>query len=116
MAGHPSAAELVTAVREFIAGLPLTGRDAFHARVAANALAIVARELAAPPPPPVFGLDDAAVCAAIRVGTFDAATPGLLDALVAATRARLAVDNPRYATLARLQEAPPPLPDAAAQR
>ncbi len=45
---QPSAIELVTAVREFIEkhALPeLAGRTAFHARVAANALAIVAREL-----------------------------------------------------------------------
>ncbi len=47
MAGHPSAGELVAAVRAFLDGLPLTGREAFHAKVAANALAIVERELAA---------------------------------------------------------------------
>ena len=44
----PTTAELVTAVREFLEehALPnLEGRNAFHARVAANALAIVARQL-----------------------------------------------------------------------
>jgi hypothetical protein len=48
MMDQPSALELVTAVREFIEkhALPqLQGHTAFHARVAANALAIVAREL-----------------------------------------------------------------------
>jgi hypothetical protein len=48
MMDQPSALELVTAVREFIEkhAMPeLQGRTAFHARVAANALAIVAREL-----------------------------------------------------------------------
>jgi len=226
MAGHPSAAELATVVAEFLGGLiergALTGRDAFHARVAANALAIVAREVAgggaavgeaeaalvpychpgagrdpgsqaavimgpglrrddregeeasavataalrasrlpresgdpSPETAPAattigqgikaqemgsrFRGDDSeeehaadieehaegnkgprgAVCdeqrgedkgvavaatlsAAIRAGTVTAATPGLLDALIAATCARLRVDNPRYPTLARL--------------
>ncbi len=110
MAGHPSAAELVAAVRVFLAKLPLAGRDAFHARVAANALAIVERELAAPPSPAPLGLGDAELCARFRAGTLDAATPGLLDALIVATCARLSVDNPRYATLARLAA------DAAAPR
>ncbi len=45
MAGHPSARDLVAAVREFIAGLALEGREGFHAKVAANALAIVEREM-----------------------------------------------------------------------
>ena len=48
MMDQPSALELVTAVREFIEkhAIPqLEGHTAFHARVAANALAIVAREL-----------------------------------------------------------------------
>jgi hypothetical protein len=103
MAGHPGAGDLIAAVRAFLNGLPLTGRDAFHAKVAANTLAIVERELAAPPTPSALGLSDAELCAAIRAGTLDAATPGLLDALIVATCARLAVDNPRYATLSRLQ-------------
>jgi len=48
MMDQPSALELVTAVREFIEkhAMPqLQGHTAFHARVAANALAIVARQL-----------------------------------------------------------------------
>lgn len=48
MMDQPSALELVTAVREFIEkhAMPqLEGHTAFHARVAANALAIVARQL-----------------------------------------------------------------------
>lgn len=126
--------DLVAAVREFIAGLidatadapaMLTGREAFHARVAANALAIVERELggdaaaaeiAALAP---FTRADAAsellattaaavitnraaICALLRARAIDAGTPGLVDALIVATCARLAVDNPRYSTLARL--------------
>jgi hypothetical protein len=46
---RPNAAELVSAVRKFLvehAAPNLDGQPAFHARVAANALAIVERELA----------------------------------------------------------------------
>ncbi len=46
--GRPTASELLEAVREYLVGdvmLATTGQLAFHARVAANALAIVAREL-----------------------------------------------------------------------
>lgn len=48
---RPTAAELVEAVREFLdeARAALDGRLAFHARVAANALAIVERELRTDP-------------------------------------------------------------------
>ena len=63
---------------------------------------VVERELGASPPPAPLGLSDAELSAAIRAGRLDAATPGLIDALIAATCARLAVDNPRYPTLARL--------------
>ena len=55
MREQPTAPELIEAVREFITrdlAPTLTGRLAFHARVAANALAIVARELELGPIPP----------------------------------------------------------------
>lgn len=118
MAGHPDAAALVEAVRGFIAGLPLDGRDAFHAKVAANALAIVARELSQQPdaaeaavlaaflagqPADANAAAPTALCALIRAGKLGVATPGLLDALIAAAVVRLRVDNPRYATLTRLE-------------
>jgi hypothetical protein len=48
MHDHPSAIELVQAVRGFLTDVAmkeLQGHSAFHARVAANALAIVEREL-----------------------------------------------------------------------
>ncbi len=123
MAGHPDAAALIAAVRDFLGGLTLDGRDAFHAKVAGNVLAIVERELAARPEaaeaaalypfgrhPRVRGDDGegseadalrADICVRIRAGDLTLATPGLLDALVAANVARLAVDNPRYSTFAR---------------
>ena len=52
MMDKPTLAEIVTAVREFIEtrAIPqLTGHTAFHARVAANALAIAEREIAGGP-------------------------------------------------------------------
>jgi aminoglycoside phosphotransferase (APT) family kinase protein len=72
--GRPTAAELLDAVREYLTGqvMPATsGQLAFHARVAANALAIVARELELGPIPADASLADAVV-------------------------ARLAVANPKY--------------------
>ena len=105
MAGHPDAAVLIEAVRGFIAGLDLDGRDAFHAKVAANALAIVARDLAAGPDASeeaALGMTPAEMCARLRDGRASLETSGLIDALIAAAVVRLAVDNPRYATLSRL--------------
>jgi aminoglycoside phosphotransferase (APT) family kinase protein len=52
--GRPTASELLDAVREFLTGRVMpatTGQLAFHARVAANVLAIVARELELGPEP-----------------------------------------------------------------
>jgi aminoglycoside phosphotransferase (APT) family kinase protein len=82
--GRPSASELLDAVREFLTDqvMPATaGQLAFHARVAANVLGVVARELemdgalAAPPD----------------------ANPGATSAELAdGVAARLAVANPRY--------------------
>ncbi len=113
----PSAAELVAAVRAFITdtvALQLTGHAAFHARVAANALAIVERELAtrkaaeareaerlrALLPDAPIGADVAALnhalCEAIRCGGVTAATPGLLEHLRLSTIDQLAVDQPTY--------------------
>ncbi|HTZ94456.1 MAG TPA: phosphotransferase [Streptosporangiaceae bacterium] len=59
--GRPTASELLEAVREYLMGsvLPGTaGQLAFHARVAANVLAMVARELELGPLPAGAGLAD----------------------------------------------------------
>jgi aminoglycoside phosphotransferase (APT) family kinase protein len=72
--GRPSSSELLDAVRDFLTSQVMpatTGQLSFHARVAANALAIVARELELGPPPADASLADAVA-------------------------ARLAVANPRY--------------------
>jgi len=72
--GRPTASELVEAVREFLTDQVMPGTSgqlAFHARVAANVLGTVARELELGPPPPGHDLADEVA-------------------------ARLAVANPRY--------------------
>ncbi len=117
MAEQIEATTLIEAVQLFLAELEpeLKGRRAFHAKVAQNALAIVARELAQAPQAKelallagVMGrdapLDDlrAELCGQLRAGHMGAGTPGLVDALLAVAQAKCAVDNPRYATLRRL--------------
>jgi hypothetical protein len=118
----PSAAQLVAAVRDFlekVAQPELRGHSAFHARVAANALAIVERELA------LGSEQDAAererlrallgrdgeleaqnreLCRAIRAGEITLDAPGLLDHLRATTLAKLAVDQPGYSGYRRALE------------
>jgi hypothetical protein len=72
--GRPTASELLDAVRQFLTDqvMPATGGQlAFHARVAANVLSIVAREIELGPLPPTASLADSVA-------------------------ARLAVANPRY--------------------
>jgi hypothetical protein len=117
MAEQIEAATLIEAVAGFLAELEpeLKGRRAFHAKVAQNALAIVARELAQLPQAKeqallagVLGQSgplDALrmqMCEGLRAGTLGAGTPGLVDALLAVALAKCAVDNPRYATFKRL--------------
>lgn len=114
---QPSIRELVTAVRDFLEtkAMPeLNGHTAFHARVAANALSIVARQLefyghaaeeetkrlAA-----LLGHDGALedlnreLCARIRAGEFTLETPGLAAHLEATTRDKVAIDQPNYSGL-----------------
>jgi hypothetical protein len=114
MMDQPSALELVTAVREFIEkhAMPeLKDRTAFHARVAANALAIVARELEQAAP---AAADEQARLQRLlkRDGTLDALNrelcrqihrgqiawddPALAAHLTAATLAKVAIDQPNY--------------------
>ncbi len=102
---QPTCPQLINAVKQFIDRdvLPqLQGRTAFHARVASNVLAIVLRELHAAPPAP-----DASLCAEIRSGAVTENTAGLLDQLLAASMAQLAIDNPKYSTYQRLRTATP---------
>jgi hypothetical protein len=120
MAEQVEAVMLVEAVAAFLKSIEgeLSGQRAFHAKVAGNALAIVARELRGKPQGVEaaalgdylghFGTIDglrAELCGRLRSGQLTPETPGLLEALTAAVMAKVAVDNPRYPTLARMREA-----------
>ncbi len=88
--GRPTARELLEAVQEFLTDqvMPSTGGQlSFHARVAANALAIVDRELAS-------GAAQAARAAASGAG--GAGEPPGWAALASVVRDKLAVANPRH--------------------
>ncbi|MCU0269586.1 MAG: phosphotransferase family protein [Acidimicrobiales bacterium] len=105
----PSAAQLVEAVREFLAGEVLgatEGRVQFHARVAGNVLAMVERELLAGPAQAHahrqrlagLGLDsDAALAEALRTGRLASDDPGVRSVIWAAVLDKLRVANPGYA-------------------
>lgn len=122
MSGHPSAADLIEAVRAFLQEVEssLVGREAFHAKVAGNVLGIVERELRQQPEQVeakalsgLLGMDAPlpelrrAAGERLRAGDLTADTPGLLDALTQATLAKLAVDNPKFSTYRRLTEPKP---------
>ncbi|GAA2545835.1 DUF6285 domain-containing protein [Mycolicibacterium diernhoferi] len=102
----PTAAELVAAVAEFLEGevrTETTGALNFHARVAANVLRIVERELAATgedePRAELAALgfdEEAALAAAIRAGDFDGRGAEVLPALRALVRHRLDIAHPGY--------------------
>ena len=114
MMDQPSALELVTAVREFIEkhAMPeLQGRTAFHARVATNALAIVARELEQAGAAnaaeserlkSLLGVDDTLanqnreLCRRIREGNIPLDDPALAAHLCKTTLAKVAIDQPTY--------------------
>ena len=110
--------DLAEAVSGFIEEISehLEGRQAFHARVARNALAIVAREARQRPREAELAYyqertgcaDDAApdaeFAAAIRNGRIDTDDPEMLKSMTRFVAARLAVDNPKFSTLAILRE------------
>nr|WP_310522707.1 DUF6285 domain-containing protein [Polymorphobacter sp.] len=118
MAEQIEAVVLIDAVAGFLKSVEgsLSGQAAFHAKVAGNALALVARELALKPQAVEAaalgrylghdaGLDGlrAEVCGRLRSGQLTPETPGLLEALTAAVMAKVAVDNPRYSTFVRIK-------------
>jgi hypothetical protein len=117
MMDQPSIRELVEAVREFLEkrAMPeLKGHTAFHARVASNALGIVARELelgggAADDEKKrlsvLLGHDGSLedlnreLCRIIRDGKIDLAKPELLAHLEKSVRDKIAIDQPNYSGL-----------------
>jgi hypothetical protein len=104
--GRPTAAELVAAVAEFLetdVRESTTGPVNFHARVAANVLRIVEREMLDESASEVTkalaeaGFDDEAqLAAAVRAGNLDEDSDQLKSALRALVRHRLAVAHPGY--------------------
>jgi hypothetical protein len=119
--GLPTSADLVEAVAEFLRTdlLPLLdGRAHFDARVAANVLDTVERELrdggayAGDHVRRLAALgvaDDARLAGAIREGALDGRLAELVAILRRDTRDRLAIANPRYLTEADA-DGPPPDP------
>jgi hypothetical protein len=105
----PSAAELVVAVREFLEGDVLAateGRVRFHARVAANVLGMVERELARGPAQHAAhaaGLarlgvaDERELADAIRAGRLDDRMDDVIAVVRETVRAKLDVAHPGYA-------------------
>ena len=92
--GIPSSAELAHAVREFLEEevMPATaGRLSFHARVAANVMAQIERELETGLPDTTR---DADLVKAIRAGSVD--FPQAYDAIRETVVAKLRISNPRH--------------------
>ncbi len=120
MMDQPSMQELVAAVRDFLEqrAMPeLKGHTAFHARVAANALGIVVRELesgAASGEAERIRLAallrhdgtlldlNRELCKRIRGGEIGLETPGLAEHLTVTTRDKVGIDQPNYGGLKRL--------------
>ncbi|WP_293903846.1 DUF6285 domain-containing protein [Phenylobacterium sp.] len=113
MISHPTTEELVKSVALWIDQIrpSLDPRNAFLARVAANALATVGRELTQGPAADaqaiarmgeVLGLAgafaelNAELCARIRAGELTVESPGLLAALQVMARDQIAIDQPSY--------------------
>ena len=122
MYDRPTRRELLATIRAFLEGevMPaLEGRQAFHARVAANALGIVERELEHAESQERLALErlgelldrrgsfeelELELCRRIREGEIGLDSPGLVEHLRATTLAKLAVDQPRYASYRRALE------------
>ena len=113
MIENPRADELVDAVAKWIDSIrpSLPPRDAFLARVAANVLSVVKREILLGPQADAAAVErlsqllgvsgnvntlNAGLCERLRSGDMDAETPGLLAALKANITDQIAIDQPNY--------------------
>jgi hypothetical protein len=104
--GRPTAAELVAAVADFLdtdVRSATHGQVSFHARVAANVLRTVERELLAEAVGEVTAAlahlgfaDETQLAAAIRAGDLDGRAGEVLACLRTLVRHRLAVNHPGY--------------------
>ena len=119
MQDEPTPAELIKAVADFLRNeiAPMIkGHSAFKLRVGINALDLVARQLAREPDsdaaeaarlskllgmPGSLGELNRALADRIANGEMDLQTPGLADHLWQTTMAKLAVDQPNYASYKR---------------
>lgn len=118
MIEHPRAEELVEAVARWIDSVRpnLAPRDAFLARVAANVLGVVRRELIQGPAAEAAAIErlsallghdgDLAalnheLCERLQSGEMDVSTPGLLAALKANITDQIAIDQPNYVSEGR---------------
>jgi len=117
MMDKPTPAEIVNAARAFLEekAMPeLGGHTAYHARVAANALAIAGREIETGAQATreelerlrvLLGQDGSlealnrTLCRRIRAGEMTPAAQGLADHLVRTTMAKVAIDQPSYSGL-----------------
>jgi hypothetical protein len=122
MMDQPSILEIVEVVRAFLEqrAMPeLKGHTAFHARVSANALGIVARQLRDGETAAAYekmglikllGHDgdlealNRELCLKIRSGAIDLETPGFKEHLATTTRDKVKIDQPTYGGL-RVYEA-----------
>ena len=122
MMDQPSILELVEAVCAFIEqrAMPeLKGHTAFHARVSANALGIVARQLAQGEAAAareregliaLLGHDETLeelnreLCRKIRDGAIGLETPGFAEHLITTTKDKVRIDQPGYAGLRQAEK------------
>jgi hypothetical protein len=110
---HPRTDELAESVRLWIDEIrpTLDPRNAFLARVAANAMATIARELTQGPAAEAEAVArmgevlghagtyaelNAELCARIRAGELTTESPGLMLALQVMAKNQLAIDQPSY--------------------
>ena len=116
----PAAEELIDAVREFLteSAMPeLSGRTRFHARVAANVLGIVSRQLEMGEQSDEAEADrlrallvqdgslaqlNEVLCRRIRTGEIGVDDAPLVEHLWQTTLAKLAIDQPSYAAYRRI--------------
>lgn len=118
MISHPTAAELAEAVARFEAHRTQSERDAFLARVAGNALAIIEREAELGPAaqaaaverltallgqPGDFATLNETLCDKLATGALDLQSPGVLDHLRASAIDQVLIDQPAYSGLKALR-------------